>query len=495
MVSVVARGFRTLGVIETWWWLLFWTAVGLCVGSFLNVVIFRLPLGLSIGKPLWSFCPLCGTPIRWYDNLPLVSFLRLSGRARCCGGPISVRYPLIEVATAVVVLLLLDVFFIAQARSGLNDQALGLSWRLADDWPIFLAHVILFACLLGMSAIDIEHYWIDTVFSTTSVAAGFALHALWTPHYSRLFSGGAGWPRPWDSTAVACCAAFVGILAVGVALRLRPEPDPPGEACDTGNVTGTPPMIPPPGLIHGWRWAWCLLAGLIGLLVAMASANGRSAPGGPPIGRYGVSLLALYALILAGGAVKRPSDTQIVEAIESERPQARRMALRELGCLLPAILLAAAALWAYFRWPAAREWTASVLHWRTSRFGDWQPVVGLATAATGYVIGAGVGWSVRILGTLVFGREAFGEGDIHLMGAAGCVAGWPVVALGFVLTCGLALTGWVLLLPFKRTRAIPLVPWLSLSFLATVLYYEPLLRFQPVRNVIELTRMFLSPNS
>jgi prepilin signal peptidase PulO-like enzyme (type II secretory pathway) len=484
-----------LSVIETWWWLVFWAAVGLCVGSFLNVVIYRLPLGLSIRDPSWSFCPHCRASIRWYDNLPLVSFLRLGGTARCCGGPISLRYPLIEVTTAVVVLLLLDVFFIAQARSGLNDQALGLSWRLADDWPVFLAHVVLFACLLGMSAIDLEHYWIDTGFSTTAVAAGFVLHALWTPHYSRLFSGGAGWPRPWDSTAAACCAAFVGILAVGVALRLRPEPDSPGETCDAGNATGTPPTMPSPALIHKWWWAWGLLAGLIGLLVAMAAANGRSAPGGLPIARYGVPLLALYVLILAGGAVKRASDTQIVEAIESERPQARKMALRELGCLLPAILLAAATLWAYSRSAAARDCMTSVLHWMPSGFGNWQPVVGLATAATGYVIGAGVGWCVRILGTLAFGREAFGDGDIHMMGAAGCVAGWPIVVLGFVLTCGLALAGWALLLPFKRTRAIPLVPWLSLSFLATVLYYEPLLEFQPVRNAIELTRMLLPHNS
>jgi leader peptidase (prepilin peptidase)/N-methyltransferase len=77
-----------LTVIETMWWLLFWMAVGLSVGSFLNVVVYRLPLGLTIRDPVWSFCPVCEAPLRWYDNLPLVSYLWLNARSRCCREPI-----------------------------------------------------------------------------------------------------------------------------------------------------------------------------------------------------------------------------------------------------------------------------------------------------------------------------------------------------------------------------------------------------------------------
>ncbi len=75
------------------------TLAGLIVGSFLNVVIARVPAEESVVRPR-SRCPRCGTPIAPRDNIPVVSWLLLRGRARCCGTPISVRYPLVEVATA-----------------------------------------------------------------------------------------------------------------------------------------------------------------------------------------------------------------------------------------------------------------------------------------------------------------------------------------------------------------------------------------------------------
>ena len=83
------------------------------------------------------------------------------------------------------------------------------------------------------------------------------------------------------------------------------------------------------------------------------------------------------------------------------------------------------------------------------------------------MIAAGAGWAVRIVSNLAFGKEAFATGDIHMMAAAGAVAGWQVVMLGFVLTCLLASLGWLVLLPFKRGRAIPLGPWLTIGFLVT----------------------------
>ena len=67
-------------VAETFLWLL-----GLCVGSFLNVVIYRLNIGLSIAEPRRSFCPHCRASIAWYDNIPLLSWLLLGGRCRRCG--------------------------------------------------------------------------------------------------------------------------------------------------------------------------------------------------------------------------------------------------------------------------------------------------------------------------------------------------------------------------------------------------------------------------
>jgi len=78
---------------------------GLAWGSFLNVVIYRLPRGRSIISPP-SSCPHCGTRIRWYDNIPLLSFLLLKGKCRACQKPISVIYPLVEALTAGLLLIL-----------------------------------------------------------------------------------------------------------------------------------------------------------------------------------------------------------------------------------------------------------------------------------------------------------------------------------------------------------------------------------------------------
>ena len=92
-------------------------AYGLAWGSFLNVVIYRLPLRMSLFKPP-SSCPHCGKPIKFYDNIPILSFLFLGGKCRHCKGKISLRYPLVELLTAVSFLLLysqhsLSFFFFA----------------------------------------------------------------------------------------------------------------------------------------------------------------------------------------------------------------------------------------------------------------------------------------------------------------------------------------------------------------------------------------------
>ena len=99
-------------------WLVFFALLGACVGSFLNVVIWRVPRGESIVFPS-SHCPACGRPIRWYDNVPLVSWLVLRGRCRACQAPISPRYLLIEAATAAMVAGLYVAYYMLAVRMGL----------------------------------------------------------------------------------------------------------------------------------------------------------------------------------------------------------------------------------------------------------------------------------------------------------------------------------------------------------------------------------------
>ena len=110
--------------------------IGLCVGSFLNVVISRVPNRQSVVRPR-SHCPSCETPLADRDNIPLVSWALLKGRCRSCGERISVRYPLVELGTAAL--------FVAAALR------LGASWAL----PAFC---VFFAALLAISVIDLHHY-------------------------------------------------------------------------------------------------------------------------------------------------------------------------------------------------------------------------------------------------------------------------------------------------------------------------------------------------
>ena len=480
-------------VVVTLWWLGFWTAVGVCLGSFLNVVIYRLPRRRSLRTPLWSACPYCSHRIRWYDNLPIVSFILLRGRCRDCRAPIPTRYLVIEATTALIVLILLDAFMISGLRDGLCTSRFGLTEKLAYDWPIVVAHVVLFACLISMSAIDLEHYWVDIRFTNLATFAGFVLHALWTPKHSM------DWPRPGDPTAVASLMALAGLGVVWLVFVCRPHMDPEdfGEAEDrtaeTSEQEGPPadplPPIEPPSRLLAWAAGLLLVAVFVWLFVAALSDD---AP--PPGARILVPLMFVFLLIVREGTVHRSSDHAIIEAIEEERHSARRMVLTELAILLPAVLLAAVAIWLMAGEGDFPQRLSGVLHakirlWSLPSMRNWLPLLGLATAAAGYVVAGAVGWIVRIVFTLAFGREAFGAGDIHLMAAAGCVAGWPVVVLGFLLTCILAIAGWLLCLPFKRTRAIPLGPWLALAFLIVVIYYDQIIEWRIIAHAVHTVHL------
>ncbi len=455
-------------MIVTLWWLGFFTAFGLCIGSFLNVVVFRLPRGLELSKPTWSFCPQCRTRIAWYDNLPVVGYFRLGGRCRDCGLPISVRYPVVELLTAIIVLLLLDTFFIGQWREGLGG-GYDLNNRLVSDWPVFLAHVILFMCLAAMSAIDLEHYWIDIRFTHFAAAAGFVLFAIWTPAHS------VGWVRPFDVTSVVCLAVFVTFVLTLLVLDWRiPVADDPLGAPDASDGDATDvvedshwPVVPP-----------LVVLGFV--LVTSAMSDGGDDAGVWPVIRVVVPLVLLVGVVLRGAATVRASDTEIIEAIEEEAPDARRQTLMELVTLLPAIGVGVG-VFCLMRSSFSTS-VVDMLHWNP--VGEWQPLWGLGTAVSGYVIAAGIGWLVRILSNLGFGREAFATGDIHMMAAAGAVVGWPVVLLGFVVSCVLASAGWVVVLPFKQTRAIPLGPWLLLGFLTATVFYQPLVESTVIQNLL-----------
>ena len=92
------------------WVYLFGALLGLCVGSFLNVVIYRLPNGMNLATPP-SHCPGCGHHLKWYENIPLFSYAFLRGKCRICKMHISYRYPLVEAANAILWVLCIFLFW------------------------------------------------------------------------------------------------------------------------------------------------------------------------------------------------------------------------------------------------------------------------------------------------------------------------------------------------------------------------------------------------
>lgn len=494
---------RPESILATLWWLGFWTAIGLTIGSFLNVVIYRIPRGRSLRSPLWSACTHCRRRIVWYDNIPILSFLLLQGRCRNCRVPISTRYLVIESTMAIIVLLLVDAFFIGSARGGLASRQFGLTDQLTFDWPMLVAHIILFACLLSMSAIDLEHYWVDIRFTNYATMAGFVLHMLWTPSHSK------GWTRPMDTTALMSLLAIVGLGVVWILMICQPHQDPEDFGEDPEDFPPEPKAEPrrerreiaqhelaalytPPPRSPGW----VILAVFLLLFVGVALAGIGS--GAPLYGlRVLLPLLLFFVIIVRESTVLREADDKIVAEIEEERDGARLMVLAEFSLLVPAIALA----WVGYAVMTSdagvaqdvgemlSRWTR-VWEWDLLR--RWSPMQGLATAASGYMIAGGLGWAVRIGFTLVFGKEALGSGDIHLLAATGCIAGWPVAVLGFALASLLALIGWVLALPFKRSRAVPLGPWLSLAFLIVVLHHRAIMESTFIQRMVVASHLLFS---
>ncbi len=132
--------------------------LGAVVGSFLNVVIYRLPLGLSVNEPKRSFCPHCRAPIRWYHNLPILGWITLRGRCADCRAPISVRYPAVEALTG----------------------GLFLAVWMRADWLLAFPLWTLTGLLVAATFIDFDHLIIPDEITWGGAAAG-ALFSLAIP--------------------------------------------------------------------------------------------------------------------------------------------------------------------------------------------------------------------------------------------------------------------------------------------------------------------------
>lgn len=152
-------------------WQMVWAIMagffGLSIGSFLNVVIWRVPNDMSISTP-GSQCPSCKKPIAWYDNIPVISYLFLGAKCRQCGSKISFRYPLIEILTCIV-------WVVTVLRVGIHIHTIGF--------------VLFFSGLIALSAIDIDTKLLPKkiVYPTGAALVIFlAISSISTGEYTRL---------------------------------------------------------------------------------------------------------------------------------------------------------------------------------------------------------------------------------------------------------------------------------------------------------------------
>ena len=192
-------------------------AIGLCIGSFLNVVIYRLPLGQSLASPP-SRCRNCGYSLQWFDNIPVLSWLWLRRRCRKCGVGVSWQYPLVELVTAALFLLVV--------------------WWTPMG-PLVISRLILVCILIALFGIDLEHQILPNTITLPGIAIGVLLSIIAPPGWKDALIGallGAGilygiagayylWRREegmgmGDVKMLAMIGAFLGWKAVLVTLVL-----------------------------------------------------------------------------------------------------------------------------------------------------------------------------------------------------------------------------------------------------------------------------------
>ena len=197
--------------------LLIWCGLmGLTVGSFLNVVVYRLPRKCMSICGARSLCPTCRKMIPWYDNIPVVSYLLLRGRCSNCRAPISPRYMLVELLTGAL--------FVALGWKYLVDWTGG--GFVAETWPLFAIYAVYVSALIACTFIDIDLRIIPNEISLGGMALvpviSFFVPALQKQGLQAVVDGYVNFPwvgqfasLPWGENIAALACSLLGLLFGG----------------------------------------------------------------------------------------------------------------------------------------------------------------------------------------------------------------------------------------------------------------------------------------
>lgn len=241
--------------------------LGLCFGSFLNVCIYRIPAEISLSHPP-SNCPKCKTPIKWYDNIPLLGWLALGGKCRACNAPISIQYPTIELTTGLFFTTLYLLY--------------GLSWVT----PVYCLAV--FGLLLA-TFVDLEEMWIPDRVSIGGMIV-FPILSVLVPE----LHGQTTWQGGLIASAIGLAVGFGLFWAIGVLGKMAFKKD----AMGFGDVK----LMGGLGALLGWQAVLFILffSALAGSVigVALIGLKKRELSSQIPYGPY--LALAAFAWMLGG---------------------------------------------------------------------------------------------------------------------------------------------------------------------------------------------------
>lgn len=177
--------------LEHWIWIIPAVMIGSCIGSFLNVVIYRLPLGMSVNKPKRSFCPLCKNQLPMWQNMPIISWLMLRGKCAHCAAPIPFRYIAVEIVTAAL---------------------FGFVWWIFPPQVVVFLWVLM-ALLVAITWIDAEHLIIPTNLTWAGSVVGLIACAVW-PTLSSMAGYNFTWSEGLIDGAIGWAAGFFGLWVV-----------------------------------------------------------------------------------------------------------------------------------------------------------------------------------------------------------------------------------------------------------------------------------------
>jgi len=357
--------------------------LGCCVGSFLNVVHYRMPRQLKLLTPP-SSCPLCNHKLKFFrENLPVIGWFIVGGKCSQCKAPVSREYPIIEALTGLIFLGVYVLCYWVPQSTPFFGEIFGSWWHantIYKTLPMYLALVTLCSGLLSMTIIDARTFTIPIQIPNAMVIAG--------------------------------------VLAAGVQAYIH--------------LRHTPNEIWPFPLLD-WTWCATALGGMTGVILSTFLLR---------IGVFRYSFADYEEYV---------TEDHLI----ADYPHARREMVKELLFLVPVI----AGLFVGFFAGYERGIPPLFL----------QAVSG---SLLGYLVGGGLVWAIRIFGTLAFGREAMGLGDVHLLGGVGAILGWfdPILIFFIAPFSGLifVLFSTVLEKIGKTQREIPYGPHLAVATLLVV---------------------------